>query len=73
MINLKEEIKKCEELTGVKCNVPVTINNKMTKTLGWTIFYGDGVNEPTHDIKIELSGKLMKYGKEKCTACKRRS
>ena len=64
MINLQEEIKKCEELTGIKCNVPVIINNRLTTTLGWTIFYGETKND-IHDIKIEISGKLMKYGQDK--------
>ena len=63
MIDLQEEIKKCEELTGVKCTIPVEINNRLTTTLGWTTFYGITKDE-IHDIKIELSGKLMKYGKD---------
>ena len=65
MVNLQEAIKKCEEITGIKCDIPVKINNRMTRALGWTSFFGDGINKPIHDIKIELSGKLMKYGKDK--------
>ena len=65
---IRETIKECEVITGIKCNVPISFNERLSRTLGRASakvkrnFYGETIE--VTPIKIEFSKKFIEVADE---------